>query len=163
MATVQLQHISKVYTDRAPGKGVAAVRDFNLDIADKEFIVLVGPSGCGKTTTLRMIAGLEEISEGRLLIDGKLMNNVQSGPVILGVRPEHIQTGKRGVEARIKVSEMMGSSVHLHATASGRETVIIVPFNGEKNLYNTSDVVHFTFDGSVVHLFSRETGHNLEY
>jgi multiple sugar transport system ATP-binding protein len=53
-----------------------AVQEFNLDIADKEFIVLVGPSGCGKSTTLRMVAGLEEISEGELYIDGKLMNDV---------------------------------------------------------------------------------------
>ena len=57
-------------------KGVVAVQEFNLDIADKEFIVLVGPSGCGKSTTLRMIAGLEEISEGELYIDGKLVNDV---------------------------------------------------------------------------------------
>ena len=57
-------------------KGVVAVQEFNLDIKDKEFIVLVGPSGCGKSTTLRMIAGLEEISEGELYIDGKLMNDV---------------------------------------------------------------------------------------
>ncbi|MGB9809781.1 MAG: ATP-binding cassette domain-containing protein, partial [Caldanaerobacter sp.] len=56
MAEVVLKHVYKVY----PG-GVTAVKDFNLEIADKEFIVLVGPSGCGKTTTLRMIAGLEEI------------------------------------------------------------------------------------------------------
>ena len=58
-------------------KGVVAVQEFNLDIADKEFIVLVGPSGCGKSTTLRMVAGLEEISEGELYIDGKLVNDVE--------------------------------------------------------------------------------------
>ncbi len=57
-------------------EGVIAVQKFNLDIADKEFIVLVGPSGCGKSTTLRMVAGLEEISGGELYIDGKLMNDV---------------------------------------------------------------------------------------
>ncbi|MGN1002868.1 MAG: ABC transporter ATP-binding protein [Oscillospiraceae bacterium] len=57
-------------------KGVVAVQEFNINIADKEFIVLVGPSGCGKSTTLRMIAGLEEISEGELYIDGKLMNDM---------------------------------------------------------------------------------------
>ena len=57
-------------------KGVVAVQEFNLDIADKEFIVLVGPSGCGKSTTLRMIAGLEEITEGELYIGDKLMNDV---------------------------------------------------------------------------------------
>ena len=57
-------------------KGVIAVQEFDLDIADKEFIVLVGPSGCGKSTTLRMVAGLEQISGGELYIDGKLMNDV---------------------------------------------------------------------------------------
>ena len=71
MANVSLQHISKIY----PG-GVKAVDDFNLEIADKEFIVLVGPSGCGKSTTLRMVAGLEEISEGELYIGDKLVNDV---------------------------------------------------------------------------------------
>ena len=58
-------------------KGVVAVQDFNLEIQDREFIVLVGPSGCGKSTTLRMIAGLEDITEGELYINGKLMNNVE--------------------------------------------------------------------------------------
>ena len=57
-------------------KGVVAVQEFNLEIADKEFIVLVGPSGCGKSTTLRMIAGLEDISEGELYIGDRLVNNV---------------------------------------------------------------------------------------
>ena len=57
-------------------EGVVAVQEFNLEIADKEFIVLVGPSGCGKSTTLRMIAGLEEISEGELWIDDKMVNDV---------------------------------------------------------------------------------------
>ena len=57
-------------------EGVVAVQEFNLDIADKEFIVLVGPSGCGKSTTLRMVAGLEDISGGELYIDGKLMNDI---------------------------------------------------------------------------------------
>ncbi len=60
------------YTDN----GVVAVSDFNLDIADKEFIVLVGPSGCGKSTTLRMIAGLEEISSGEIYIGDKLVNDI---------------------------------------------------------------------------------------
>ncbi|HHX71522.1 MAG TPA: sn-glycerol-3-phosphate ABC transporter ATP-binding protein UgpC [Clostridiales bacterium] len=71
MAGVKLQGIYKKY----PG-GVIAVSDFNLDIKDKEFIILVGPSGCGKTTTLRMIAGLEEITEGDLFIDDKLVNDI---------------------------------------------------------------------------------------
>ena len=98
MATVTLKNVMKIYPhsgDQKPKKakkgevveqkkvnlqvtekGVIAVQQFNLDIADQEFIVLVGPSGCGKSTTLRMVAGLEEISEGELYIDGKLVNDV---------------------------------------------------------------------------------------
>ena len=96
MAEVSLKHIEKVYPHAggkkpAPKKqdgekkgpnlkvtdeGVVAVEDFNLDIADREFVVLVGPSGCGKSTTLRMVAGLEDITRGELHIDGKLMNDV---------------------------------------------------------------------------------------
>ena len=93
MAEVILKNIKKVYPNSEPKKkskdsgekkhnlqitdeGVVAVQEFNLDIADREFIVLVGPSGCGKSTTLRMVAGLEEISAGELYIDGKLMNDV---------------------------------------------------------------------------------------
>lgn len=71
MAGISCRKIFKVY----PGN-VTAVRDFNMEIKDKEFIVLVGPSGCGKSTTLRMIAGLEEISEGELYIGDRLVNDV---------------------------------------------------------------------------------------
>ena len=71
MASLSLRHIYKKY----PG-GVTAVSDFNLEIRDKEFIIFVGPSGCGKTTTLRMIAGLEEITEGELFIGDRLVNDV---------------------------------------------------------------------------------------
>ncbi len=94
MATVTLKNIKKVYPHSEPKKrrkkgeavkttnlqiteeGVLAVQGFDLEIADKEFIVLVGPSGCGKSTTLRMVAGLEDISGGELYIDGKLVNDV---------------------------------------------------------------------------------------
>lgn len=100
MSTVVLKHIQKIYPNSEPAKpkkgkkkeeqpaeekkyklkiteeGVVAVDDFNLEIADKEFIVLVGPSGCGKSTTLRMVAGLEEITRGELYIDDKLVNDV---------------------------------------------------------------------------------------
>lgn len=72
MADLSLRNIKKIYD-----KNVTAVHEFNLEIADKEFIVLVGPSGCGKSTTLRMIAGLEDISEGDLLIGGKRVNDVE--------------------------------------------------------------------------------------
>ena len=71
MASVKLTNVKKVYDNN-----VVAVQEFNLDIADKEFIVFVGPSGCGKSTTLRMIAGLEEISAGELWIGDRLVNDV---------------------------------------------------------------------------------------
>ena len=71
MAGISIRHVYKIY----PGD-VAAVKDCNLEIADKEFVILVGPSGCGKSTTLRMIAGLEDISKGELYIGDKLVNDV---------------------------------------------------------------------------------------
>ena len=73
MASLSLKGIQKIYPN-----GFHAVKDFNLEIADKEFIIFVGPSGCGKSTTLRMIAGLEDISDGTFKIDGKVMNNVEA-------------------------------------------------------------------------------------
>ncbi len=72
MASLSLQHINKTYPN-----GFEAVKDFNLEIEDKEFIIFVGPSGCGKSTTLRMIAGLEEITSGTLKIGDKVMNDVE--------------------------------------------------------------------------------------
>ena len=393
MATVELKNIKKVYPfisgeqkkskkkkDDEPEKkkvnlqitdeGVVAVQEFNLDIKDKEFIVLVGPSGCGKSTTLRMVAGLEEISGGELYIDGKLMNDVapkdrdiamvfqnyalyphmtvyenmafslklrhtpkdeidkkvreaaeilditqylnrkpkalsggqrqrvaigraivrapkvmlmdeplsnldaklrnemraeiiklrerinttfiyvthdqteamtlgdrivimrdgyiqqigtpqdvfnhpanlfvagfigmpvmnffdakliregekffvqlsdykvelapekearllkndvQSQDITLGVRPEHTELGDKGVEAKVDVSEMMGSSVHLHVSAEGRDVIIIVPTIDMKGHYAMGDTVRFTFGGNVAHVFSKETERNLEF
>ena len=350
--------------------GIVAVQEFNLEIADKEFIVLVGPSGCGKSTTLRMIAGLEEITDGELYIDGKLMNDVapkdrdiamvfqnyalyphmtvyenmafslklrkenksdidrkvreaaevlditqyldrkpkalsggqrqrvaigraivrdpavflmdeplsnldaklrnqmraeiiklreridttfiyvthdqteamtlgdrivimrdgfiqqigtpqevfnnprnlfvagfigtpqmnffnaklvregdlyyvelgglkvelsaekqerllkndvQSQDVTLGVRPEHTVLDNSGIEARVDVSEMMGSSVHLHISAEGRDVIIIVPTLDLTESFKIGDTVHFRFGGNVAHVFSKETEKNLEW
>ena len=392
MATVQLKNIKKVYpfvsgeqkkkkkkADEPEKKkvnlqitdeGVVAVQEFNLDIADKEFIVLVGPSGCGKSTTLRMVAGLEEISSGELIIDGKLVNdvapkdrdiamvfqnyalyphmtvydnmafslklrkepkdvidkkvreaaeilditqylerkpkalsggqrqrvaigraivrdpkvmlmdeplsnldaklrnemraeiiklrerinttfiyvthdqteamtlgdrivimrdgyiqqigtpqevfdhpanlfvagfigmpvmnmfdakliregdkyfaqladykvelsaekearllknNVQTQDVILGVRPEHTDLADKGVPAKVGVSEMMGSSVHLHVSAEGRDVIIIVPTIDMKGNFAIGDSLNFAFQGNVVHVFSKETEKNLEF
>ena len=398
MATVQLKNIRKVYPtirgeSKAPKKkkvkgapeelppekrtnlqiteeGVVAVQEFNLDIADKEFIVLVGPSGCGKSTTLRMVAGLEEITDGELIIDGKVMNDiapkdrdiamvfqnyalyphmtvyenmafslklrkapkdeidkkvreaaeildivpylyrkpkalsggqrqrvaigraivrapkvmlmdeplsnldaklrnemraeiiklreridttfiyvthdqteamtlgdrivimrdgyiqqigtpqdvfnhpsnlfvagfigmpvmnffdaklvregekyfaelagykveldaekearllkndVQSQDITLGVRPEHTDLADDGVPATVDVSEMMGSSVHLHVTAEGRDVIIIVPTTDMKASFRHGDSLHFTFKGNIAHVFSKETEKNLEY
>ena len=96
MAEIVLKNVKKIYPNEKQKKhlfgkkpvqqkksnlevtdeGVIAVQDFNLDIKDHEFVVLVGPSGCGKSTTLRMIAGLEDISSGELYIDDKLMNDI---------------------------------------------------------------------------------------
>ena len=72
MASLSLKGIGKRYPN-----GFEAVKDFNLEIEDQEFIIFVGPSGCGKSTTLRMIAGLEEITTGDLFIDGKRMNEIE--------------------------------------------------------------------------------------
>ncbi len=72
MASLSLKNINKAYPN-----GFVAVKDFNLEVEDKEFIIFVGPSGCGKSTTLRMIAGLEEITSGELWIGDKLMNDVE--------------------------------------------------------------------------------------
>jgi multiple sugar transport system ATP-binding protein len=394
MATVQLKNIKKVYpfisgegkkkkdkkkADEPEKKkvnlqitdeGVVAVQAFNLDIADKEFIVLVGPSGCGKSTTLRMVAGLEEISGGELYIDGKLVNdvapkdrdiamvfqnyalyphmtvydnmafslklrhapkdeidkkvreaaeilditqylerkpkalsggqrqrvaigraivrdpkvmlmdeplsnldaklrnemraeiiklrkridttfiyvthdqteamtlgdrivimrdgyiqqigtpqevfnhpsnlfvagfigmpqmnffdgkliregdkffvelggykvelsadkearllknNVQSQAVTLGVRPEHTNVGQSGVKAKVDVSEMMGSSVHLHLSAEGKDVIVIVPTIDLEGSFRQGDNVFFNFQGNVAHVFSKETEKNLEF
>ena len=392
MATVTLKNVKKIYPfvsgegkkkkkkkDEPEEKkvnlqitdqGVVAVQEFNLDIADKEFIVLVGPSGCGKSTTLRMIAGLEEISDGELYIDGKLMNdvapkdrdiamvfqnyalyphmtvyenmafslklrkekkdvidkkvreaaeilditqyldrkpkalsggqrqrvaigraivrdpavflmdeplsnldaklrnqmraeiiklrerinttfiyvthdqteamtlgdrivimrdgyiqqigtpqevfnnprnlfvagfigtpqmnffdarltreqgkyfvelggikvalsedkqqrlaanNVEPQEVTLGVRPEHTNIVENGIAAKVDVSEMMGSSVHLHVTAEGRDVIIIVPTLEMKGHYGMGDTIHFSFEGNVAHVFSKETERNLEW
>ena len=391
MATVQLKNIKKVYpyvsgeskkskkNDVLPEKktnlqitdeGVLAVQEFNLDIADKEFIVLVGPSGCGKSTTLRMVAGLESISGGELYIDGNLVNHVapkdrdiamvfqnyalyphmtvyenmafslrlkhlpkeeidekvkeaaeileiteylqrkpkalsggqrqrvaigraivrspkvmlmdeplsnldaklrnemraeiiklrkridttfiyvthdqteamtlgdrivvmkdgkiqqigtpqevfnhpanlfvagfigmpvmnffdaqlseengkyfvelggkkielspdkeerlkekevKSQPVTLGVRPEHVELKDDGIAATVDVSEMMGSSVHLHLTAEGRNMIMIVPTVSMKSFPDMGETVRFGFDGMVAHAFSKETEENLEF
>src|SRR5947209_9772212 len=73
MAQVAFERVSKIYPD-----GTRAVNDVNLDIRDGEFMVLVGPSGCGKTTALRMVAGLEDISEGVLKIGERVVNHVPS-------------------------------------------------------------------------------------
>ena len=388
MAEVKLVNIKKVYPySGSEGKkkkadpekksnlqitneGVVAVQEFNLDIADKEFVVLVGPSGCGKSTTLRMVAGLEEISGGELYIDGELMNNVApkdrdiamvfqnyalyphmtvyenmafslrlkkvpkaeieakvreaaeilditqyldrkpkalsggqrqrvaigraivrapkvmlmdeplsnldaklrnemraeiiklreridttfiyvthdqteamtlgdrivvmkdgyiqqigtpqevfnhpanlfvagfigmpamnffdaqlrregdryfvqvggysvelapekearllaknvgSQTVTLGVRPDHTDLAQQGVSAKVDVSEMMGASVHLHVTAEGRDVIIIVPTQDMKNIPSMGDVIHFSFTGSVAHVFFKEDDMNLEW
>ena len=369
MAEVILKNLKKVYPNTEKKKkakkgepekktslqitdeGVVAVQDFNLHIADKEFIVLVGPSGCGKSTTLRMSAGLEDISGGELYIGGKLMNdvepkdrdiamvfqsyalyphmtvyenmafslklkklpkdeidqrvrqaaeilditqyldrkpkalsggqrqrvaigraivrnpavflmdeplsnldaklrnqmraeiiklreridttfiyvthdqteamtlgdrivimkdgfiqqigtpqmnffdarlsrrdgkytvtvgsvtvelspekqqrlaahNVAEQDVTLGVRPDHIMLCADGVKGTVDVSEMMGSSVHLHVTAEGKDVIVIVPTNGAAAHFPMGSEVNMIFGGNVAHVFDKTTGKNLEW
>ena len=93
-------------------------------------------------------------------------NNVAPQKVVLGVRPEHIELGKDGVAATVDVSEMMGSSVHLHVTAMGRDVVLVVSTmnmtGAEVAALSTGANVKFNFAGHVCHVFSKETGINLE-
>ena len=93
-------------------------------------------------------------------------NSVAPQKVVLGVRPEHIELGSTGIDAKVDVSEMMGSSVHLHVTAMGRDVVLVVSTMNmtaaEVAALNTGAAVKFNFAGHVCHLFSKETGINLE-
>ncbi len=93
-------------------------------------------------------------------------NNVAPQPVVLGVRPEHIELSKTGIDAKVDVSEMMGSSVHLHVTAMGRDVVLVVSTMNmtpaEVASLATGAAVKFDFAGHVCHVFSKETGINLE-
>lgn len=77
MSDVVLKHVGKLFKSKKSGENVWAVKDFNLAVKDKEFCIFVGPSGCGKTTTLRMVAGLEDASEGEIYIENVLVNNIQ--------------------------------------------------------------------------------------
>ena len=101
---------------------------------------------------------LDAEKEARLLA-----KDVQSQEVTLGVRPEHTTIGETGIAAKVDVSEMMGSSVHLHVSAEGKDVIIIVPTIDMKGHYAMGDTVHFSFDGNVAHVFSKENEKNLEW
>ena len=90
-------------------------------------------------------------------------NDVQSQDITLGVRPEHTDVSDSGVAATVEVSEMMGSSVHLHVNADGHDVIIIVPTTDMKGNYEMGDTVHFSFTGNVAHVFSKDTEKNLEF
>ena len=92
-----------------------------------------------------------------------LEKDVQSQDITLGVRPEHTILTDDGISGTIDVSEMMGSSVHLHISAAGKDVVIVVPTAGVESSYKMGDKVSFSFTGNVVHAFSKETGKNLEW
>ena len=92
-----------------------------------------------------------------------LKNNVQSQPITLGVRPEHTDVAEEGIASTVEVAEMMGSSVHLHLNADGKDVIVIVPTIDMKGSYKQGDTVHFSFKGNVAHVFSKETDKNLEF
>ena len=130
--------------------GMPVMNFFDAELkreGDKFYVVLSGVK-----------VQLDEKKTARLL-----KNNVQSQPITLGVRPEHTNISDKGVPAKVDVSEMMGSSVHLHVDADGRDVIIIVPILDMEDNYNYGDLVHFTFNGNVAHVFSKETDKNLEY
>ena len=93
-------------------------------------------------------------------------NNVAEQDVVLGVRPEHIELTAGGIEGKVDVSEMMGSTVHLHVTSMGRDVVLVVSTmnmtGAEVAALSSGSTVHFSFPGHVCHVFSKETGINLE-
>nr|MBQ6242374.1 ABC transporter ATP-binding protein [Lachnospiraceae bacterium] len=89
--------------------------------------------------------------------------NVKSQPVTLGIRPEHVDLTDSGVAAKVDVSEMMGSSVHLHLTSEGRSMIMIVPTVNMKDIPSMGETIRFRFNGSVAHVFSKETEKNLEF
>ena len=93
-------------------------------------------------------------------------NNVAEQDIVLGVRPEHIELTAGGIEGKVDVSEMMGSTVHLHVTSMGRDVVLVVSTmnmtGAEVAALSSGSTVHFSFPGHVCHVFSKETGINLE-
>ncbi|MBR4659340.1 MAG: sn-glycerol-3-phosphate ABC transporter ATP-binding protein UgpC [Clostridia bacterium] len=102
---------------------------------------------------------LEEDKQRRLIEKG-----VEPQDITLGVRPEHTElVSEGGIVGKVDVAEMMGSSVHLHITAEGRDVIIIVPTIEMKGNYSMGDTVRFTFHGNVAHVFSKENDRNLEF
>ena len=141
-------HPANLFVAGFIGMPVMNFFDAELKREDKKFFVEVGG----------IKVRLSEDKEERLL-----KNDVQSQPITLGVRPEHTDVSDEGVKATVEVSEMMGSSVHLHLNAEGKDVIVIVPTIDMKGSYNLGDTVHFTFDGKVAHVFSKETDKNLEF
>ena len=90
-------------------------------------------------------------------------NDVAEQEVVLGVRPEHIALCADGIKGKVDVSEMMGSSVHLHITAEGKDVIVIVPTNGAAANFPMGSEVNMTFGGNVAHVFGKESGKNLEW
>jgi multiple sugar transport system ATP-binding protein len=89
--------------------------------------------------------------------------NVAEQEVVLGVRPEHILLCESGIKSKVDVSEMKGSSVHLHVTAEDKDVIVIVPTTGGSIAYPMGSELNLTFNGNVAHVFDKETGMNLEW
>ena len=90
-------------------------------------------------------------------------HNVQPQDITLGVRPDHLMLCADAIKGKVDVSELMGSSVHLHVTAGGRDVIVIVPTNGAATHFPMGSEVNLIFGGNVAHVFSKETGKNLEW
>ena len=90
-------------------------------------------------------------------------HNVQPQDITLGVRPDHLMLCADAIKGKVDVSELMGSSVHLHVTAGGRDVIVIVPTNGAATHFPMGSEVNLIFGGNVAHVFSKETGNNLEW
>ena len=89
-------------------------------------------------------------------------NNVDSMDITLGIRPDHLNLANEGFDGKVDVSELMGTSSHLHMSVAGKDAIVIVPNNGETSDYMGKDV-KLTFSGNVAHVFAKDDGHNLEY
>ena len=89
--------------------------------------------------------------------------NVEEQDIVLGVRPDHIMLCAEGVKGKVDVSELMGSSVHLHISTNGHDVVVIVPTNGNAAHFPMGSEVNMIFGGNVAHVFSKETEKNLEW
>ena len=122
--------------------------DAHLSMVDGKYVV----SGNGVSVEL------SEDKQERLKA-----NNVAEQDVILGVRPDHLTLCDNGIKGTVDVSELMGSSVHLHVNAAGRDVIVIVPTNGETASFPMGTEVNLTFGGNVAHVFSKETEKNLEF
>ena len=131
MAQVNLRNLVKKFSEE-----VVAVNNVNLDIEDKEFVVLVGPSGCGKTTTLRMVAGLEDISAGEIYIGDRLVN-VQIRPIVNGVNLSY-----RGIQVPVHVytqREAALAALMPAKAAADTSKVLLCPMPGLVKAINVAE------------------------
>src|SRR3981081_1324191 len=120
MADIALEHITKRYPD-----GYEAVKDFNLNIADGEFMILVGPSGCGKSTALRMVAGLEDITDGVLKIGDRVVNDLAPkdrdiAMVFQNYAPYPHMTGRENMGFALKLAKVPEEEINRKVTEAAK-------------------------------------------